>query len=241
MQKIAIIIPCYKEAGRLKQNSFIEFLQAHPDVDIFFVDDGSPDSTPAILSFIHTPLPFQVNIISLSINKGKANAIRVGLLAANSKADYTHIGYLDADLSTDITEFYRLFGLMKQGNADFVFGSRVKLLCTTIERSFFRHITGRAIATIIDLKFKLGIYDTQCGAKWFKQELINLICSDPFKTNWLFDVEIFLRIKKALPGAKGMEIVLNKWKDSGGSAINVLHFPIVVKDIIVLLCSYQKP
>lgn len=241
MQKSAIIIPCYKEGSRLQKNSFIEFLQTHPDVHIFFVNDGSPDDTHDILSSIHNSLPDQINIVTLEKNNGKANAVRCGLFAAKSKNVFAHIGYLDADLSTSIPEYYRLLLIMKEADADFAFGSRIKKLSTTIERSFFRHITGRMIATLIDSKFKLGIYDTQCGAKWFKQEIINLVYMEPFKTMWFFDVEIFLRIKNVLPAAKGVEIPLNKWKDPGGSKINILHFPTVVKDIISLIRSYKKP
>ncbi len=240
MQKIAIIVPCYKEGGRLKQNSFIEFLKEHPCVNIFFVDDGSPDNTHSILSLIQHSLPEQVTIITLQENKGKANAIRSGLLAIINIPGYSHFGYLDADLSTKITEFYRLLLVMKDANADFAFGSRVKLLASNIERSFFRHIVGRMVATVIDLKFKFGIYDTQCGAKWFKYELIKIISHSPFRTTWLFDIEIFIRIRNKLPLSKGIEIVLNEWKEPGGSKLNILHFPSVVKEMILLVCSGKK-
>ena len=240
MQKNAIVIPCYKEGDRLKKSSFFEFLQTHPDANIFFVDDGSQDNTANVLLEIQSTCPEQVQVLTLQKNYGKAYAVRHGLLAAKSEGYYTHIGYFDADLSTDIREYYSFLKQMQEKGAEFAFGSRIKKLSSKIERSFFRHVIGRIIATIVDAKFNLGIYDTQCGAKWFTKEAVSIGCNTPFKTKWLFDVEIFIRIRSGFPSAKGIEIPLNKWKDPGNSKINVFHLPGVLKDIFSLLNTYQK-
>ncbi len=241
MQKIAVIIPCYNEAKRLQPQAFVGFLQSHTDADLFFVNDGSTDLTLSILTEIKKNCPEQVQIISINKKGGKANAVREGLLATQKKTSHHYVGYLDADLSTSLTEFYRLYQVICKSGVDYLSGSRVKMLHTNIERSFFRHITGRIIATIIDSKYKLGIYDTQCGAKWFKTELIDIFCQEKFITKWFFDVEIFLRIKKNMPEAKGIEVPLAKWKDPGGSKINILDFPFVIKEIFSLRRKYRKP
>lgn len=241
MQKIAIIVPCYNEANRLSKDAFTNFMHIHPDTNIFFVNDGSTDKTQFVLAEIENSRPGQVKIITLNKNKGKANAVRTGLLAAKNKNLYDHIGYLDADLSSSLEEFYRLYELVKDNNKHFITGSRIKMLNTKIERSSFRHITGRIIATILDSKFKLGIYDTQCGAKCFKQETIDCICEQPFKTKWLFDVEIFLRLRTGLPQAAGIEAPLNCWEDAGKSKIRIFNFPLVIKEIFSLFLNYRKP
>jgi glycosyltransferase involved in cell wall biosynthesis len=241
MQKIAIIVPCYEEGNRLKQQSFIDFLQDNRSVHIYFVDDGSRDTTPIILSSLKAMLPDQVNVITMPANSGKANAVRCGCLTASENAAFSHIGFLDADLSTDLQEFYRIYNLMIENQLDFAFGSRVKLMSIPITRSFPRHIIGRIIASIIDLKFKLGIYDTQCGAKWFSARMVKTLMESPFKTRWLFDVEIFVRMRKNLSYAKGMEIPLARWNDAGGSKISFFHFPAIVKEITVLMRSYKRP
>jgi dolichyl-phosphate beta-glucosyltransferase len=46
------------------------------------------------------------------------------------------IGYLDADLSTPLSEFKRLADLAIQKNADVVFGSRIKTANTDIKRAY---------------------------------------------------------------------------------------------------------
>ena len=44
----------------------------------------------------------------------------------------------------------------------------------------------------------LPIRDTQCGAKVFKRAIVPVVYNDAFVSRWLFDVEIFLRLKKYL-------------------------------------------
>lgn len=45
MSKTAIIIPCYNEANRLKEEEFLSFLALMPNYYLYFVDDGSTDAT----------------------------------------------------------------------------------------------------------------------------------------------------------------------------------------------------
>lgn len=240
MSKVAVIIPCYNEAKRLKPELFINFLADKTDVDLVFVNDGSKDDTAHVLKKIEEVAKKNTIIIHLPKNKGKAFAIREGVLFSVNKNTYAKIGYLDADLSTGLDEFYSLFSVMQQQSADYIFGSRIKMLNTKIERSLFRHLAGRLIATILDSRYKLGIYDTQCGAKCFSADLIKNICEEPFKTKWFFDVEIFLRIRKNHFSSKGIELPLKKWKNPGGSKINILKLPAIIKDIYLLFKNYSK-
>ncbi len=240
MQKIAIIVPCYNEFERLQPGAFSGFLDEHDDVTIFFVNDGSSDKTPGVLEAIHTDQPIKTRIIHLPKNGGKGRAIREGLLAPLAEGGFTYAGYLDADLSTSLAEYYRICQFAKEKSLDYVLGSRIKILQSSIRRSFFRHIAGRFIATIIDSRFRLGIYDTQCGAKCFKVSILQSLLDKPFRTKWFFDVELFLRARKLFPGAKGMEIPLDEWTDPGKSRLNIFHFPAVTLDIISLMRNYSR-
>lgn len=240
MPKIAVIIPCYNEAKRLSPEIFKNFLTLKSDIELIFVNDGSNDNTFEILDVLQKQCDNKVSIINQPNNQGKAIAIREGILGAVDKGIFTHIGYLDADLSTSLDEFYELYNIASTQRVDYIFGSRVKLLGSAIERSIFRHLIGRFIATIIDLRYKLGIYDTQCGAKWFSANLIENICKEPFKTKWFFDVEIFLRLRKKYSTAVGIEQPLKKWINYGGSKINFWKFPIILKDTFMLFKNYRK-
>lgn len=236
MSSFAIIVPCFNEAKRIQTSEFISFSNAHPDIQFYFVNDGSTDDTQEKLLQIRQAAS-QTKIVSLKKNSGKGEAIRQGLLAAVQE-QHLLIGYLDADLSTSLDEFLRLKDQLTSRNLDFVLGSRIQKLDTQIERSFFRHITGRIIATIIDQKFKLGIYDTQCGAKIFNPVVISSTIEQKFYTKWFFDVEILLRIKKNHFDYAAAEIPLTRWQNVFNSKLSILSFPTVLKDLFVLLNKY---
>ena len=236
MSSFAIIVPCYNEASRLNLEAFINFGNQFSDVHFLFVNDGSTDATNEKLKTIESSTP-NTQIIKLLKNSGKGEAIRQGLVEALKK-DFSFIGYLDADLSTSLQEFYKLHKFAQQQDADFVLASRVKKIDTVIERSFTRHIAGRMIATVIDKRFNLGVYDTQCGAKIFKPSTIDTIVLQPFYTKWFFDVEILLRIKRLNQKLNCFEVPLSKWHNVKNSKINLLSFPLVLKELSILSRKY---
>lgn len=86
-----------------------------------------------------------------------------------------------------------------------------------IKRKLYRHVIGRIIINKINLNFKLGVYEAQCGAKLFSKELIPKVFNKPFNTQWLFDVEIFIILKKLNLLVTGKEIPVSEWKDIDGS------------------------
>lgn len=237
MPSVAVIVPCFNEAHRLEAGEFIRFAQTHTDVSLFFVNDGSTDATGIVLQRLKTDLQNRVQVITLPTNKGKGEAVRRGMLAA-LQHNFGYTGYLDADLSTPPEEYYRIYqeGLQKQ--ADIILASRIKKIDSRIQRSAVRHITGRMIATLIDFKFRLGYYDTQCGAKIFKTPVLENIISKGFHTKWFFDVEIFLRIRNGNPAYKAVEIPTEIWLNKKGSKINLLSFPVVMKELFTLMARY---
>jgi dolichyl-phosphate beta-glucosyltransferase len=236
MPSIAIIIPCFNEAKRLQSSAFLNFIGSHPDVQLYFINDGSTDTTENALKEFES-LSDRISIVNLLKNKGKGEAVRQGILKALS-TNANYIGYLDADLSTSLEEFYNLYQIILTKDAEIIFGSRIKKADTNIERSFARHLVGRTIATIIDKKLKLGYYDTQCGAKIFSSGILKQVTDQPFFTRWFFDVELFMRLKKKKAKLNALEIPLNAWHNVKKSKLNILSFPVVIKEIYILLTKY---
>ena len=136
MADTCIIIPCYNEAKRIAIIEFQNFIEQSKEIDFCFVNDGSTDNTKAILNGLkHTPSRFK--IIHLNKNVGKAEAIRHGVLQMD--LSYNYIGYLDADLSTPLSEIERLNTIAKSSGKSFIMGSRIKLVGTKIERRLKQH------------------------------------------------------------------------------------------------------
>lgn len=237
MKKTAVIIPCYNEEKRLPV-SHIKQLLENSDVDVYFANDGSKDDTVRIIQSIINTKPEECFLLDYEKNQGKANVIFKAVNHINALNKYEFIGYFDADFSTPVEEVIRLVKEAETSGSEFVFGSRVLLLNSGIKRKTYRHYIGRIILTIINRKFSLGIYDTQCGAKLFSKKMINEAFDKPFYTSWLFDVEIFVRLQKKELLYLGKEVPIYNWTDVEGSKLNWKSGIKILKEIFLLFKKY---
>ncbi len=105
MKNLCVIIPCFNEENRIQKNLFIKFLNDYPRNRIVFINDGSNDNTFTILSYLKAKKSDQIIILNNKKNLGKAESVRKGMLFAHENFKNTHIGYLDADLSSSFDEF----------------------------------------------------------------------------------------------------------------------------------------
>ncbi|MBW1297934.1 glycosyltransferase [Aquimarina litoralis] len=195
--KTGIIIPCYNEENRLNRQAFINFISQENNYYLCFVNDGSNDNTIGVLKEIQGVNPEKVSIIDMKKNGGKAAAVRAGsrYFYSNNKIDY--IGFIDADLSTDFEDFGDLVKTLEVNNElNFVFGSRTKNASKAIEKDNIRALISKVINVLIILILGLSISDTQCGAKVYRAELVPIVFTESFLSRWLFDVEIFIRMKR---------------------------------------------
>lgn len=240
---LMIIIPCYNESISLKFSPFFSFLNKYPNVGVCFVNDGSTDSTLSILNDFKQQLPVQITVLNCEENKGKAGATQEGMLFCSKNYNYKNIAYIDADLATPLKEIYRIHKKIK-GELIFVFGSRIKKLGSVIERNSFRFFTGRVIATFISKMLKLGVYDTQCGAKVFTKDVSIQVFKTPFISKWLFDVEIFFRIINIYGRENSLhkmrEIPLYVWIDKGDSKVKMTYFFKLWFDLLKIKRKYKN-
>ena len=237
MQKVAIIIPCYNEAKRLDYKN-IEQLLLNSNMDIFFANDGSKDNTVDIINAIILNNSERCFLIDFEENSGKANTIYKAINKINEEQQYDFIGYFDADFSTPANEVIRLVAELDKRKCQFLMGSRILLLNSGIKRKYHRHIIGRIIITLINFKFKLGIYDTQCGSKLFSKTIIPKAFNKPFYTSWLFDVEIFIRLQKQNLLVHGIETPVYNWKDVDGSKLGWKTGFKILKELYLLNKKY---
>ncbi|AUC80798.1 glycosyltransferase [Lacinutrix sp. Bg11-31] len=241
MTDSCIIIPCFNEANRLDIDAYKTFQEQNDAFDLLFVNDGSTDETLSVINNLKDKAP-NASVLNFEKNIGKAEAIRQAVLQLDKH--YKYVGYLDADLSTSLSEISRLLNIAKTKNKTFVLGSRVKVLGSSIKRKFYRHFFGRLVATFIDaFILKLEIYDTQCGAKIINRELATSIFKEPFKTKWLFDVELLARTKKKQGAnyckANILEVPLNQWHDTEDTRISFLDFLKTPFALVKLYFNYR--
>lgn len=250
--KSLIVIPCYNEESRLPFNELGRFLEKHPNFYLLFSDDGSKDRTYEVCcGFKDSNAPGRVFVYRLPKNQGKAEAVRHGVLEGlHLVEELQYIGYWDADGSTPIEEMHRFVEVVEsKPEVEAVLGSRIRILGKDIRRSHSRHYVSRVFATLASLILEIPVYDTQCGAKIFSVKLAQLAFKNPFKSNWLFDVELIQRLILnaylqcgSMQRAATMfyELPLAQWHAKAGSKIKPWDFIKAVWELFGIFLLKRK-
>ncbi|MGS0748054.1 glycosyltransferase [Halpernia sp. GG3] len=243
MQNV-IIIPCYNEGNRLPLKSYTNFLRNIENCSLVFANDGSTDHTEAVLKTIKNEFPAKVEIINLPKNVGKAQTIQIATLQCLKEYPAAKkIGYLDADLATSLEEWLLISENINE-NIIFAFGSRISKIDTNINRKNYRHYLGRFIATAISTLLKLHVYDSQCGCKVFRRDVAEKVFQEPFISKWLFDVELFFRLKNIFSGERMKsicrEIPLQEWQDVEESKVHFTYFFRLWYDLFLINKKYNN-
>jgi len=242
--KNAIIVPCYNEANRLKFDEFSTFLKTNPHFLICFVNDGSKDNTLQQLQTFEAHQD-RVFVYDMPQNGGKAEAVRNGTNFINSKYNLESIGFMDADLATGFDDYTMLVDELIDNDLKMVFGSRKMESDANVERSAFRKLASWGVGLMIKLIIGLPIKDTQCGAKVFNPGIARYIFNKSFMSRWLFDVEMFIRIRSLYKGQSMdfiKEVAVTEWEEVEGSHItwqDSIKFP---KELLEIAFTYNvKP
>lgn len=223
-----MVIPCYNEAKRLDLCS----LDALADACwILFVNAGSTDNTQQVLSRHLNEKRF---LLTLHENVGKGEAVRQGMLHLKTLRcfeDIEWVGYWDADFAASVSQVtYMLrYAALQDPAVDAVLGSRIERMGSAIRRRRTRRVLGRVFAAASKLVLGLTCYDSQCGAKLFRKEVLDVAFGQPFISRWVFDVEILLRLR----GRNIIECPLMEWHDVPGSKMRICR--VAVRTLIDLM------
>lgn len=236
MSRVQIVVPCYNEEHRLDRGTFVDFVRHNPTASILFVNDGSLDQTESILREVCSVVPDSLQWMSLSRNRGKAEAVRQGMRRALAGGAEL-VGYWDADLATPlaaVTDFLRVMD--RDPHLLVCMGARAQLLGRQITRSARRHYLGRMFATVASVVLRLPVYDTQCGAKLFRNDsLIRNVFADPFLSKWIFDVELLARLETLIGPPelekRTYEVALRQWQDIRGSKLGPRDYLVAIRDM----------
>lgn len=184
--KVSIIVPVYNEESRI--NPFLKDLRANlkPDWEVIFVDDGSDDNTLNILK------KFEVTnkrIISYKNNRGKGFAVKTGVMVA--KGDY--VIFIDADGSIHPIQINSMLEYLKK--YEVVVGTRASK-DSEVKQPFLRKMIGVAFNMCVNFLYNIKIKDNLCGFKGFRKDIAKKLFSSLSSKRWIFDVELFYKIRK---------------------------------------------
>lgn len=189
MDSLSVIIPAYNEEDSmdtcLRQVSDFLF-KKNILSEIIVVNDGSVDLTSQVLKVWKD----RVLIINNDQNRGKGYSVKHGLLAGQ----YEWLFFLDADLSTPISELNKFF--VHHSASDAIIGSRRVVASNIIQpQPRIKDLAGRFGNKLIKKLSRLSYNDTQCGFKAFHCRLKPLIRKITLD-GWGFDVELLYILNK---------------------------------------------
>ncbi|RKR14183.1 glycosyl transferase family 2 [Maribacter vaceletii] len=240
---VGVVIPCYNEEERLSGVEFRDFAHRNLGYHLCFVNDGSTDKTLEVLQELRKGNEDTISIYDCEKNGGKAEAVRQGVLHLAKDEQLDYIGYLDADLSTDFRDFDDLVKTLQGSNFKIVSGSRMSRMGANITKESARKIISMTINLIIRTILGMPFNDTQCGAKIMDKDIVENMFSKKFITRWLFDVEIFMRMRKHY-GKKNVQSLiceqpLKRWVHADGSKLSMKDSVKIVGQLAKIAFHYN--
>jgi CheY-like chemotaxis protein len=222
---VGVVIPCYNEEERLSSKEFKDFAHKNLGFHLCFVNDGSTDNTLQVLYELRAGNEENISVYDCAKNGGKAEAVRQGMLHLERDPQLDYIGFLDADLSTDFRDFDDLVHTLENSEHKIVSGSRMSRMGADITKESARKIISKSINLIIRSILKMPFNDTQCGAKIMERGIVKMLFTKPFVTQWLFDVEIFMRMRKHYGKHEVRKYIceqpLKRWIHADGSKLSM--------------------
>lgn len=200
MKTLSYVIPVFNEEKRISKT--IKALEEGFSFSgikltkIIFVDDGSTDRTVSLINKskinLEKTLGVIVEIIAYKDNKGKGNAVKMGMLASDS--DYTL--FFDADMATPLSEFEKFLPFIRKG-APIIIGTRKNGESTVqVHQPRYRELLGKGFTFLSNIILNTWVTDFTCGFKAFSRDAKNEIFSRASTNRWGYDAETMFLAKK---------------------------------------------
>ena len=220
--ELSIIVPIYNENLVIEDSisKIHNYFDKHFnfEFEIVAVNDGSSDNTSKTLDKIQYK---NFRIINNDKNQGKGFSLIKGILVSRGR----FILFTDADLSTPISEFAKLYNLIDKNNK-IVIGSRsVADSDVQKKQNILRIIMGITFNFLVKKLLKLNYNDTQCGFKLFDRKILEFISKKCTVKGFCIDVEILYIAK--LHNYSINEVGI-QWINDGRSSVKILRDPILM-------------
>jgi glycosyltransferase involved in cell wall biosynthesis len=194
-KKLLVVLPTYNESLVIEENVKItlDYLARElSDYDwrVLVADNCSTDETIKIVERL-SEQDNRVGFFHLD-QPGRGGALK----KAWSDYSYDIMGYMDADLATDLVHLKQVIERLDSGAADIVIGSRIMTGSKT-ERSLGREATSRIFNFLLRHLLHLNLSDAQCGFKFINCEVAKKVVPQVKDKVWFFDTELLFLARQA--------------------------------------------
>jgi glycosyltransferase involved in cell wall biosynthesis len=211
--RLSIVIPAHNEEHRLAPTleSYAAFYQERyaGDFEIIVVVNHSSDRTEALAKSIAGRFP-GIIVVNEPRRIGKGGAVEMGFRMAKGE----QVGFVDADGATSAVEFHKLVEGI--GDAGCAIGSRwITGAEVNPRQSLVRRLASRVLNKVfVHALFGLKVYDSQCGAKLFRAEVLEKLLPVASEPGWAFDIDLLCRVQRLGYGIRELPI---KWHHVPGN------------------------
>ncbi|MFG2478046.1 dolichyl-phosphate beta-glucosyltransferase [Streptomyces fagopyri] len=236
---LTVVVPAYNEERRLAPTLDAIITHLRDDEsrfgrwELIVVDDGSTDGTRDVVDAFCAREP-RVQLVTSPRNRGKGNALRLGVLASNGR----RVLVTDADLAAPIEELELLDKALGEGHSAAI-GSRATPGATIdTHQHRLRELLGRAGNFLIRSVAVPGIRDTQCGFKLFDGERAREAFGASRLNGWGIDVEVLQHFRRS--GWPVAEVPV-RWSHQPGSKVRPLDYGRVLAELALLKARSVRP
>lgn len=223
---VSLVLPAFNEEERIRSTlgKYIAVLgNCGRQFEIVVVVDGT-DRTADVASKYEDQ---GVRVLRENRKLGKGGAILWGFRHARFDA----IGYVDADGSLSPTDLEHMVHSIIADKADCVVASRWIRGSRWIHKEpLIKRFVGRVFNVLVRSLLQIPVRDTQCGAKFYRRDVIDRLIDQMTVTNLTTDVGFLFHAYQN--GAKILEVPVT-WDDDSRSRFHVsIMIPIMFLTII---------
>jgi glycosyltransferase involved in cell wall biosynthesis len=222
--RLALAVPVLNEEKSLVSQieKLLEYLDSYPElfrgVNVVIADNGSSDQTQALgthLSAKHQ----RVSYVRTS-QPGVGKALRT----AWASEDTEFIGFMDLDFSTDLSHLVEVSRILRNNEADFVYGTRWTKDSHVSGRSLTRSVSSFVFNALVRLVFQVRVTDAMCGFKFLtRSKLSELELKGARNDKWFFGTELV--VLGHIIGLRMFEMPV-RWTDDHDSKVRIIHLAV---------------
>ncbi|HWC35216.1 MAG TPA: glycosyltransferase family 2 protein [Mycobacteriales bacterium] len=202
-RRLSIVLPAYNEEANIESavNHSVEVASRHcTDYEVIVVDDGSSDSTAAIVEKLGASNP-KVKLVRHPVNQGYGGALKSGFLAATMDLVF----FTDSDNQFDLDELAVFIDLIR--SVDVVAGYRIKR-----RDPLFRRLNAKAWNYLVRALFYVPVRDIDCAFKLFRREVFDGL--ELNSVGAMVNTELMVKLGRS--GYRVVEVGVNHYPRTAG-------------------------
>ena len=237
MNEVLVIIPTYNESENIIK--IIESIfTIHPDISVLVVDDNSPDGTSGKVKEVIPKFKGKLDLIIRGSKLGLGTAYLCGFEWAMKK-DYDFIISMDADLSHNPSDLYRLYNSCVNEKNDVSIGSRYIDGINVVNWPLQRIILSYFASFYVRLITRMKIMDPTSGFVCYSVKSLKKLNLSAVEFNgYAFQIEMKFKLWKKNFKLKEHQIIFVNRK-LGNSKMNNLENSIFMKSTNMLSSSFE--